>query len=577
MDTDKEITGETEEQSSEQEPKDIGKLLVESNLITRRQLEYAQSLQLSQGNTLTEILLDQKFISPEELTAILSVQMNVPFIDLKRHVLQPQSLKLLNEMMARKYTAVPLDIVGDSLVVVMADPGDANAINDIAAHAGMQIQPSIGIPSDILEAIDLNYQAKSEIEDEVNNLVKSGEVTGMTPPSFSKEYTGDAPIIRTVDLFLSQAVRGRASDIHFEPQNDRLRVRYRIDGVLQEFMSLPMSVHPNIISRLKIMAGMNIAERRIPQDGQITITVDDRNVDIRAASIDSAYGEMMVLRILDKSRSMMELANLGFRAQDLEKYRRMLSTPYGLILVSGPTGSGKTTTLYASISELDREHRNIVTIEEPIEYYFENINQIQVNPKAGITFASGLRAMMRLDPDIILVGEMRDNDTANIGIQASLTGHLVLSSIHVNDAAGTFSRLENLGIESFYTSSALIGVVAQRMVRPICPHCRTIGNLPPVEGETYEKVLGEKLEEYYYGSGCNFCGNTGYLGRIGIFEILEMNERLREIIISGTSTSEIRKLAIEEEMTPMIKDGMLKVKEGITTPIEIMRNIVSTQ
>lgn len=577
MDIEKPTTSEETEPSPTRELKDIGELLIESNLITRRQLEYSRALQLSQGKKITDILVEQRFISPEDLTAMLSVQMNVPFIDLTRHILQPQALRLINEMMARKYLSVPLDIVGDSLVVVMADPADTAAINDLTTHAGMQIQPAIGIPGDIREAIDLNYQAKGEIENEVKRLVQDGSLQVESIPQFAEEYTQGTPIIRTVDLLLGQAVRGRASDIHFEPQREGLRVRYRIDGVLQEFMTLPMNIHPNLISRLKILAGMNIAERRLPQDGQLSVTVDNRQVDIRAASIDSAYGEMMVLRILDKSSSLLELPQLGFRSEDLEKYRRMLGTPYGLILVAGPTGSGKTTTLYASINELDRNQRNIVTIEEPIEYYFDDINQIQVNLKAGITFASGLRAMMRLDPDIILVGEMRDNDTANTGVQAALTGHLVLSSIHVNDAASAFYRLDNLGIESFYTSSALVGILAQRMVRRICPHCRTTGDLPPAEGEAYEKVLGEKLKEYYYGSGCNFCGQTGYLGRIGVFEMLTMSDRIRELIVREAPTAAIRKTAMEEGMTPLIRDGMLKVKEGITTPAEIMRNIVSSQ
>lgn len=322
---------------------------------------------------------------------------------------------------------------------------------------------------------------------------------------------------------------------------------------------------------------MNIAEQRQPQDGQISYTVDDREIDIRVATIDSAYGEMVVLRILDKSRSLLELSQLGFLEDDLQKYKRMLATPYGLILSAGPTGSGKTTTLYASINELDRKQRNIVTIEDPIEYYFEDINQIQVNTKAGITFASGLRAMMRLDPDIILVGEMRDEDTANTGIQAALTGHLVLSSIHVNDAVNAFPRLVHLGIEPFYSSSALVGVIAQRMVRRVCPHCRITAEVPLSEKDVYERITGESLREYQYGTGCNFCGNTGFLGRIGVFEILVVNEQLRRMVTDGASTQEIRVQAVKEGMTPMILDGMKKIKEGITTPAEVIRTVVSVE
>ncbi|MEW6034285.1 MAG: GspE/PulE family protein, partial [Chloroflexota bacterium] len=330
-------------------------------------------------------------------------------------------------------------------------------------------------------------------------------------------------------------------------------------------------------SRMKILAGMNIAERRLPQDGQLSVTVDSRDIDIRAATIDSAYGETMVLRILDKSRSLHQLAEVGFLSDDLQRYRRMLGSPFGLVLVAGPTGSGKTTTLYASINELDRRERSIVTIEEPIEYYFDDINQIQVNPKAGITFARGLRAIMRLDPDVILVGEMRDNDTANTGAQAALTGHLVLSSIHVNDAASVSFRLSHLGVEPFYTSSALLGVVAQRMVRRICPHCRSLGERPVEEQTAYEKVLGEKQAEFHYGAGCNFCANTGYLGRTGVFEVLVITERIRQMIITNATAHQIREQAIKEGMIPMMRAGMLKVKEGITTPGEVLRNIFSIE
>lgn len=563
--------------ASQDTGKSLGELLIEANLITQRQLESALDIQQTQGRKLGEILVEHRFVTPEDLTAMLSVQINVPFIDLKRHTLQPQILSRVSEWMARKYNAVPLDIVGESLIMVMADPEDTQAINDLTAHTGMQIQPAIGISGDIREAIDLNYQAKGEIEEEVKRLVPSYEGGRSVETVLPIETAKKNPIIRTVELFINQAVKARASDIHFEPQKDRLRVRYRIDGILHEFMSLPMDVHPALISRIKILAGMNIAEQRQPQDGQISYTVDDREIDIRVATIDSAYGEMVVLRILDKSRSLLELGQLGFLEDDLQKYKKMLATPYGLLLSAGPTGSGKTTTLYASINELDRRQRNIVTIEDPIEYYFDDINQIQVNAKAGITFASGLRAMMRLDPDIILVGEMRDEDTANTGVQAALTGHLVLSSIHVNDAVNAFPRLVHLGIEPFYSSSSLIGVIAQRMVRRVCPHCRTTAEVPPAENDVYERITGETLREYQYGTGCNFCGHTGFLGRIGVFEILEVNERIRKMVTDGASTQEIRVQAMKEGMTPMIADGMKKIKEGITTPAEVIRTVVSVE
>jgi general secretion pathway protein E len=575
MDTEKENTGIHEESSDISMVKSLGELLVEAGLITQRQLVYSLDIQKTQGRKLGEVLVEQRFISPEDLTAMLSVQINVPFIDLKRHILQPKAIEIVSEWMARKYNAVPLDIVNESLVIVMENPQDTQAINDLTAHVGMRVQPAIGIPGDIREAIDLNYQSRGEIEEEIVRLYPSYGKTGEVEIQKPVDVSPGTPVVRVVELLLNQAVKSRASDIHFEPQKDRLRVRYRIDGILQEFIALPMEMHPVLVSRIKILAGMNIAEQRLPQDGQISVNIDGREIDIRAATIDSAYGEMVVLRILDKSRSLLQLSQLGFSEDDIKKYKELLATPYGLILSAGPTGSGKTTTLYASINELDRKKRNIITIEDPIEYYFDDINQIQVNVKAGITFASGLRAMMRLDPNIILVGEMRDEDTANTGVQAALTGHLVLSSIHVNDAASAFPRLSHLGIEPFYTASAIIGVIAQRMVRRICPHCRVSGEIPIAENEAYKKVTGERLEDYQYGSGCNFCANTGFLGRTGVFEILRVSERIRQMVTDGASTIDIRSQAIKEGMMPMIHDGMMKIKAGITTPSEILRNIIS--
>ncbi len=577
MDTDRTESETDQEFSEETGNTSLESLLVDSGLITRRQLEYSLDIQKTRNRKLGEILIEQKFVTPEDLTAMLSVQYNVPFIDLKRHTLQPYALAKISEWIARKYNAVPLDIVNESLVMVMEHPEDSQAINDLTAQAGIPIQPAIGVPGDIREAIDLNYQSKDEIEDAVNRITMPSGRSQKTKTEFSVEATAGTPVVKIVDILINRAVRSRASDIHFEPQKDSLRIRYRIDGILHEYVSLPLEIHPAVLSRIKILAGMNIAEQRLPQDGQISVTVEGNEIDIRTSTIDSAYGEMAVLRILDKSRSLLQLNQLGFLEDDLKLYKEMLATPYGLILSAGPTGSGKTTTLYASINELDRKQKNIITIEDPIEYYFDNINQIQVNTKAGITFAGGLRAMMRLDPDIILVGEMRDEDTANTGIQAALTGHLVLSSIHVNDAASAIPRLAHLGIEPFYSSSALVGVVAQRMVRRICPHCKVSGEVPVNESEAYQKITGEKLEEYHYGSGCNFCANTGYLGRTGVFEILRMSEFIRQMVVDGASTTDIRNQAVQEGMRPMIVDGMLKVKEGITTPSEILRNIVSAR
>lgn len=568
-------SGGTEAQGSTTETKSLGEMLIEAKLITRTQLEHAEELQRSQNRRLGDVLVDQGFVSPEDLTAILSIQMNLPFIDLKRHTIQPEALKLVPERIARKHNIIPLDTVDDALIVVMSDPGDIQAINDIIAQSGKTVRPAIGIPGDIREALDLSYKATGEIEKAISLLLPTLAKSEKAGLEISAALIEGTPIVRAANLLITQAIRERASDIHLEPQQDRLRVRYRIDGVLHDVMSLPLSIHSTLISRIKILADMNIAERRRPQDGQLSVIADERAVDIRVATMETAYGEKMVLRILDKSRFLLDLTQLGFHPDALRKYQQMLRSPFGLLLVAGPTGSGKTTTLYASINQLDRHGRNIVTIEDPIEYQFTDINQTQVNPKAGITFAGGLRAIMRQDPNVILIGEMRDNDTANTGVQAALTGHLVLSSIHGNDGAGVLSRLVNLGVEPFLVCSSLIGIVTQRMVRRICPHCRTLSDRPVEEQLTFEKELGERRTRFYIGTGCNFCAHTGYLGRIGIFEILVMSDRIRQMFLEKCTAQEIRELSIKEGMTTMKQDGMLKVKEGITTPSEVMRQVFS--
>ena len=553
--------------------KNLGQMLLESSLITQQQLDYAHELQRTRGGKLSEILTEQRFVNADDLVAMLSIQMNLPYIDLKRHKIQPEALKLIPEFMARRYNIVPLDVVDEALVVVMADPEDIQAINDIVAQTGIKVNPAIGIPNDIRDAIDLNYKATDAISEEVKRLlptVKGGEARLI---QIEDDSAAETPAARTVSLLLSQAIRQRASDLHFEPQEDRLRIRYRIDGVLHDIASLPVDINPVLVSRVKILADMNIAEKRLPQDGQMSFSIDGREVDIRVATIETAYGEKMVLRVLDKSKAMLNLGDLGFTTERMEHYRKLLAVPYGLILVAGPTGAGKTTTLYASVNELDRLGRNIVTIEDPVEYLFNDINQTQVNVKAGLTFAAGLRAMLRLDPDVILVGEMRDSDTAKTGAQAAMTGHLVLSSVHANDAASALLRLINLGVEPFMVSTSVICVVSQRMVRRVCPHCSELVERPAEERLAYERATGEPQGKFYYGAGCNFCADTGYLGRTGIFEILTMSEEIRQMVVKQSNITEIREKATEEGMAGMFKDGMLKVKEGVTTPSEVISKI----
>ena len=492
---------------------------------------------------------------------------------LLRQMPQPEALQLIPEAVARRYNAIPLTISGKTLEVAMADPTDIFALEALSAHSRMRIRPVAATVQEVRDAIDFNYKAYGEIEKQVSSIDIPVEETD---EKLAIRVTTDTPLVQALNLLVEEAVKARASDIHIEPEEDKLRVRYRIDGTLQDTMSLPLSVHRALISRIKILGEMNIADHFRPQDGQFSTEAEGRQIDIRVATAPTVWGETATLRLLDKSMATMGLAELGMLPDSLAKYESMLKVPYGMILISGPTGAGKTTTLYASINSLDTQGRNIITIEDPAEYRFKDINQIQVNPQAGITFASGLRSILRLDPDVILVGEIRDAETANIATQAALTGHLMLSSIHANDTASVLSRLIDLKVEPFLIASAVIGVVAQRMVRRICPDCSRLVEAPLVEQMAYEKEMGEKQDKFLYGTGCKSCTYTGYLGRTGIFEILTISDTIGAMICNQASSSAVRAQALQEGMTSMGNDGMRKVKEGITTPAEVLRNAYVT-
>ena len=555
--------------------KDLSQMLIEAGLISDGQLQRVIELQRQSGDKLEQILLQQRLITPQQLAFFTSLQLGIPFVNLRKEGVRPHALKLIPESIARKYSVIPVDTTDNTIVIAMEDPRDIEAIEDLAAVTMKEVEPVISTSQDIQEMIDLNYRVGGEIEEQLSQIPARYRGVGVREARVSAEAIAQAPVVRAIDLLIKQAVRDRASDIHIEPQEDKLRVRYRIDGILGDVMSLPLSVHSPLLSRVKIMAGLNIAERRRPQDGQITFDMGDREVDIRVATSNTIYGEMTVLRVLDKSFAFMPLQEIGFLPDILERYMQMIRTPFGMILISGPTGSGKTTTQYATVNQLDSVGRNILTIEDPVEYHFANINQMPVNPTAGLTFAAGLRATMRLDPDVILVGEIRDAETAQIGTQASITGHLVLSSVHANDTSSTIIRMIDLGLEPFLIASALIGVVAQRMVRRVCPYCSGAAEVSPDEQLAYEQELGEKRSEFIVGAGCNFCAGTGYLGRTGIFEVMIVTEAIRRLIVKGSSSDEIRHQAAKEGMVPLWHDGMLKVKSGVTTPYEILRNVFS--
>ncbi|MDH4366675.1 MAG: GspE/PulE family protein [Dehalococcoidia bacterium] len=492
---------------------------------------------------------------------------------LLRQAPQPEALQLIPEAMARRYNAIPLSISGKTLEVAMADPTDIFALEALSAQARMRIRPVLATAQEVRDAIDFNYKGFGEIEKQVSSIDIPVEETD---EKLAIRVTTDTPLVQALNLLVDEAVKARASDIHIEPEEDRLRVRYRIDGTLQDTMSLPLSIHRAIISRIKILGEMNIADHFRPQDGQFSTESKGRGIDVRVATAPTVWGETAVLRLLDKSLPALGLSELGMLPDSLARYESMLKVPYGMILISGPTGAGKTTSLYASISSLDTQGRNIVTIEDPAEYRFKDINQIQVNTQAGITFASGLRSILRLDPDVILVGEIRDAETANIAVQAALTGHLMLSSIHANDTTSVISRLVDLKVEPFLVASAVIGVVAQRMVRCICPDCGRQVEAPLVEQMAYEKEMGEKQTKFIYGTGCKSCAYTGYLKRTGIFEILSMSDAIGGMVCNEASSGAMRAQALKEGMTSMMNDGMRKVKDGMTTPAEVLRNAFVT-
>jgi len=557
--------------TSKTQRKSLGEMLVEQKFITGEQLDDALNLQQMQGGRLGDILVNQGLVTAEELAQVLSIQLNFPLIDLKRHMVQPDALRLIPEDMARKYTLIPLSVIGDSLVVVMADPEDLYTVEDLKAQSGMRVEVALGIPTDIEWAIDLNYRSGDEIERQVSK--STSPVLGEAETN--SELIARTPITESLDLLIEQAVRDRASDVHLEPQENRLRVRYRIDGVLHDMHSLPLSAHIEFVSRFKILANLDIAQQRSPQDGQFTFRTGDRDIDIRVATTETAYGERVTLRILDKFQSIFTLPELGLQPDALEKYRAMLICPFGMIVVGGPTGSGKTTTLYTSINQLDSNERNILTIEDPIEYRFMDISQTQVNTKAGITFASSLRAMMRQDPDVILVGEIRDRETATTAVQAAVTGHLVLSSVHANDAISALLRLTGMCAESSLLPATLVGVVAQRMVRRICANCRTPYQPSGAELTVYEEEMQQIPTVFYKGTGCNLCAKTGYRGRTGLFEVLPISDEIREMLLGNASAGDIKAQALKDGMVTMKRDGMLKVAEGITSVSEVLRSVFS--
>lgn len=549
----------------------LGDLLLEAGMITREQLDQALQEQKRSGERLGKVLLRLGFVTEANMLEVLEFQLGIPKVVLADYHLDPEVVRLVPEGLARRYQAIPIRLDGNRLLVALADPLNLLALDDLRLVTGKEIMPAIAAEGEIAAALS-NFWQKENLGG-INEVAAAALETTGNPDSPGNPGTtggaaGGAPAVRLVNNFIQQAIQAGASDIHIEPQEGEVRVRLRVDGLLHELSRLPLGVLNSLISRIKILAGMDIAEKRLPQDGRFPFTMDGHNVDLRVSTLPTVYGEKVVLRLLDQAAMLLPLDRLGFLPAVQERYTSLVRSAYGMLLITGPTGSGKTTTLYATLNSLSSPEKNIVTIEDPVEYLLPGINQVRVNPRAGLSFASGLRSILRQDPDIIMVGEIRDRETADIAVRAATTGHLVFSTLHTNDAAGAITRLLDMGIEAYLVNSSLIGVVAQRLVRQICPRCREAYR--PEPGTPERSWLPER-EELWRGRGCEACHYTGYAGRTAIQEVLVMNEELRGLVAAKAPATALKEAAITAGMVPLIEDGLAKVRQGITTVNEVLR------
>ena len=569
----------------------LGELLVSENLITRDQLEEALSYQKSNGGRLGSCLVKLNYINEDDLTGALSRQYGIPSINLSYYEMDPEIIKLLPRDVAVKYQVVPLSKVGSSLSIAMADPNNVVALDELKFLTSMNIEPLVAPESQVREALDKVYGSNTdtELRKVFQNLSASGvdtamevvddEETEVDIQSLERE-SEEAPIVRLVNLILLDSVKRGASDIHIEPYEREFRVRFRVDGVLQTVMKPPLKLKDALTSRIKIMSKLDISEKRLPQDGRIKIRLKvaatkSKELDFRVSSLPTLYGEKVVLRLLDKENLMFDMRRLGFEAESLRRFDRAIQRPFGMVLVTGPTGSGKTNTLYSAIAQLNKPDTNIMTAEDPVEFNLPGINQVNMKEQIGLNFAAALRSFLRQDPNIILVGEIRDFETAEIAIKAALTGHLVLSTLHTNDAPGTVSRLVNMGIEPFLVATSINLICAQRLIRRVCKDCKQEVKTPLQAlvdiGFTPEEAESVKV---FKGAGCTTCTGSGYKGRIGLYEVMEMTDQLRETIMLGGTTLDIKRKALEEGMISLRRSGLTKIMEGTTSIEEVVRETV---
>lgn len=551
----------------------LGDLLIQQNVLTKEQLEQALQMQKGTNKKIGEILVEEGFITEEMISRALEAQMGLKTVQLRGLTVPGEIKNLIDGKLLKKYTVFPFEVDpynANILHLAMADPLDMEAIDDIAIVTNMQIEPYIATRREIRSAIDRNYGEAENIE-AVNRFARErAQLRGNVAVVADDSGIDDAPIVQLVRSILEQAVRQRASDIHIEALENKVRVRYRIDGALCTRMEYDNSLLPAISTRIKIMGGMDIAEKRKPQDGRLSLVIDGQEYDVRVSSVPTVYGEKLVLRISSKVNLTKDKKELGFAPDELARFDHMMSHPHGIIFVTGPTGSGKSTTLYTALSELNKDEVNIVTVEDPVEAALEGINQIQVNNKVNLTFATALRSILRQDPDIIMIGEIRDSETASIAVQASITGHLVVSTLHTNNATGTLDRMVDMGVERYMLADSVVGVIAQRLVRKLCPYCRK-KRLASAEEKRIMHLPEEEAVEIYEPAGCNLCNDTGYYGRKGIFEIMEVNEELQRLIAEGSDSKNLIHAAKRNGMRTLRENGVRDVLAGITSMEELQK------
>ncbi|MGB3682081.1 MAG: ATPase, T2SS/T4P/T4SS family, partial [Rubrobacteraceae bacterium] len=556
----------------------MGEILVSQGKISEEQLRLATEMQREDQRELDAILLSLGYVTTMDLAQAMARRLGLDFMELTENDVDRGLLTVVDQRILRKHGVVPVRVEDGNLFVAMSDPKDLYALEDLRMISGYPVTPVVATQEDIRKVqgklfalgegvSEFLEEAASEEFLEDDKEVQLGEGAG----------SDEAPIIRLVSSILQQAVGDGASDIHVEPQAQEVKVRFRVDGVLREVMSIPQKLRSGVIARLKVIADLNIAERRLPQDGRFSVRMNGGKIDLRVATLPTAFGEKVVLRLLDTANVEADLTKLGFSEKYFESYEKVFTRPYGAILVTGPTGSGKSTTLYATLNELNSASRNIITVEDPVEYRIAGLNQIQVNPRAGLTFASGLRSILRSDPDVIMIGEIRDVETAKISVESSLTGHMVLATLHTNNAPGALTRLTEMGVEPFLTSSAVDCVIAQRLCRRLCGRCKQPTELDPGYLEQAEfpfDLVPEAEVNFFKPVGCDRCGGTGYKGRLGLYELMVVSEPLRDLVVRRASTGEIARVAEEEGMIPLRSDGMIKAAQGITTIEEVLRTVV---